>query len=169
MATSRAMTIKVADKDLKALMRTFNAMDKIAKDDMKAENRKIANDVASAIGSALMSTPQGVAVAQTIKVSNSYKQPIITIGEGSQTFANGKPVSAALMGIEFGAYQDRSRERKSGRYTGYKQFQPRSPRKGRGNAGYFIFPTLVAMHSEITKRWRTEVDRIQREWRERIS
>lgn len=168
MANSRPFTIKVNDKDIKALQKTFNAMDKIAKNDMREENKKIANDVASAIGSALMATPQGALVAQTIKVSNSYKQPIITIGD-DKTFSNGKPVAAALMGIEFGAYQDRSRERKSGRYTGYKQFQPRSPRKGRGNAGYFIFPTLVAMHSEITKRWRTEVDRIQREWRERIS
>ena len=169
MATSRTMTIKVNDRDIKALMSTFKAMDKIAKDDMRAENKKIANDVASAIGSALMSTPQGALIAQTIKVSTSFKQPIITIGEGDKTFSNGKPVSAAIMGIEFGAYQDRKRERKSGTYTGYKQFQPRSPRKGRGNAGYFIFPTLVAMHSEITKRWRTEVDRIQREWRERIN
>lgn len=169
MATNRAFTIKVNDKELKALMRTFNAMDKIAKDDMRAENKKIANDVASAIGSALMTTPQGAAIAQTIKVSTSYKQPIITIGEGSKTFANGKPIATAIMGVEFGAYQERTRERKSGQYIGYKQFQPRSPRKGRGNAGYFIFPTLVAMHSEITKRWRSEVDRIQREWRERIS
>jgi hypothetical protein len=169
MANNRPFTIKVNDKELKALMKTFNAMDKIAKNDMKTENKKIANDVASAIGSALMTTPQGAAIAQTIKVSTSYKQPIITIGEGDRTFSNGKPVAAAIMGIEFGAYQDRKRERKSGTYTGYRQFQPRSPRKGRGNAGYFIFPTLVAMHSEITKRWRTEVDRIQREWRERIN
>ena len=73
------------------------------------------------------------------------------------------------LGVEFGSYQDRPRKRKgkSTDYVGYRQFQPRSPREGRGNAGYFIFPTLKTLQPEITKRWVEQVDRIRREWRER--
>ena len=168
MAT-RPFEIKIADKDIKAILKTFKNMDDIAKEDMKKTSRDIANDAASAIGSALQTTKQGQALARSIKVSNSFKRgPVISIGGDNPKLANGTPVGAIALGVEFGAYQNRPRNRKSGQYTGYKQFQPRSPREGRGNAGYFIFPTLKALQPYITKRWVDEVDRIRREWRERI-
>jgi len=170
MAT-RPFEIKIADKDIKAILKTFKNMDDIAKEDMKKTARDIANDAASSIGSALQSTPQGQALARSIKVSNSYKRgPVISIGGDNPKLANGTPVGEIALGVEFGAYQNRPRKRKgkSTNYVGYKQFQPRSPREGRGNAGYFIFPTLKALQPYITKRWVDEVDRIRREWRERI-
>ena len=51
MAT-RPFEIKIADKDIKAILSTFKNMDDIAKEDMKKTSRDIANDAASAIGSA---------------------------------------------------------------------------------------------------------------------
>jgi len=168
MAT-KPFEIKIADKDIQAILRTFKNMDDIAKEDMKKTVKEISNDAASSIGSALQATPQGQALARSIKVSNSYKRgPVISIGGDNPKLKNGTPVGAIALGVEFGAYQNRPRNRKSGEYTGYKQFQPRSPREGRGNAGYFIFPTLKALQPYITKRWVDEVDRIRREWRERI-
>lgn len=168
MAT-RPFEIKIADKDIIAILKTFSKMDDIAKTDMKKVAKDIANDAASAIGSALQSTPQGQALARSIKVSNSFKRgPVISIGGDNPKLANGTPVGEIALGVEFGAYQNRPRKRKSGQYMGYKQFQPRSPREGRGNAGYFIFPTLKALQPEITRRWVQEVDRIRQEWRERI-
>jgi hypothetical protein len=168
MAT-RPFEIKIADKDILAILKTFSKMDDIAKTDMKKVAKDIANDAASAIGSALQSTPQGQALARSIKVSNSFKRgPVISIGGDNPKLANGTPVGEIALGVEFGAYQNRPRKRKSGQYMGYKQFQPRSPREGRGNAGYFIFPTLKALQPEITRRWVQEVDRIRQEWRERI-
>jgi hypothetical protein len=169
MAT-RPFEIKIADKDIKAILSTFKNMDDIAKEDMKKTSRDIANDAASAIGSALQATKQGQALARSIKVSNSFKRgPVISIGGDNPKLANGTSVGAIALGVEFGAYQDRKRKRKgkSTDYVGYRQFQPRSPREGRGNAGYFIFPTLKALQPYITKRWVDEVDRIRREWRER--
>jgi hypothetical protein len=166
---ARPFEIKIADKDIKAILSTFKNMDDIAKDDMKKTSRDIANDAASAIGSALQATKQGQALARSIKVSNSFKRgPVISIGGDNPKLQNGIPVGAIALGVEFGAYQNRPRKRKSGEYIGYKQFQPRSPREGRGNAGYFIFPTLKALQPYITKRWVDEVDRIRKEWRERI-
>lgn len=168
--TNRAIQIKIADKEILAILRTFNKMDDIAKTDMKQVTKEIANEAASAIGSALSRTKQGAAIARTIKVSSSYARgPRIEIGGDKQKLSSGNVPGEILMGVEFGAYQNRERERKSGRYVGYKQFQPRSPREGRGNAGYFIFPTLKAMQPYITRRWVEQVDRIRAEWRGRVS
>ena len=167
MAT-RPFEIKIKDSDILAIRRTFSKMDEIAKDDMKRVANDIAIEAASAVGSALQSTPQGQALARSIRVSKSKTTPYFTVGGSTPRLSNGTPVGEIALGVEFGAYQNRPRKRKSGQYIGYKQFQPRSPREGRGNAGYFIFPTLKALQPYITKRWVDEVDRIRREWRERI-
>jgi hypothetical protein len=168
MAT-RAFEIKIKDADINAIRKTFKNMDQIAQDDMNRAANQIAVEAASAVGSALQATPQGAAIARSIKVSTGSKTPFFTVGGSSIKLKNGTPVGAIALGVEFGSYQDRPRKRKgkSTDYIGYKQFQPRSPREGRGNAGYFIFPTLKALQPEITKRWVEEVDRIRREWRER--
>ena len=167
MAT-RPFEIKIKDSDILAIRRTFSKMDEIAKDDMKRVANDIAVEAASAVGSALQSTPQGQSLARSIRVSKSKTTPYFTVGGSTPRLANGTPVGEIALGVEFGAYQNKPRKRKSGQYTGYKQFQPRSPREGRGNAGYFIFPTLKALQPEITKKWVDQVDRIRREWRERI-
>jgi hypothetical protein len=169
MAT-RPFEIKIKDADLLAIRKTFSKMDDIAKDDMNRAAQQIAIEAASAVGSALQSTPQGQAIARSIRVSPKSKTPFFTVGGSSVKLRNGTPVGEIALGVEFGAYQDRQRKRKgkSTNYVGYRQFQPRSPREGRGNAGYFIFPTLKALQPEITRKWVEQVDRIRREWRERI-
>jgi hypothetical protein len=82
---------------------------------------------------------------------------------------NGTPVGEIALGVEFGAYQDRPRKRKgkSTNYVGYRQFQPRSPREGRGNAGYFIFPTLKMLQPRIKAKWVEGIDKIREEWKGR--
>jgi hypothetical protein len=169
MAT-RPFEIKIKDADINAIRKTFKKMDDIAKDDMNRAAQQIAIEAASAVGSALQSTPQGQAIARSIRVSPKSKTPFFTVGGSSVKLRNGTPVGEIALGVEFGAYQDRQRKRKgkSTNYVGYRQFQPRSPREGRGNAGYFIFPTLKALQPEITRKWVEQVDRIRREWRERI-
>ena len=166
---ARPFEIKIKDADINAIRKTFKNMDEIAQNDMNRAANQIAVEAASAVGSALQSTPQGQAIAKSIKVSPKSKTPFFTIGGSSVKLKNGTPVGEIALGVEFGAYQDRPRKRKgkSTNYVGYRQFQPRSPREGRGNAGYFIFPTLKALQPEITRRWVEEVDRIRREWRER--
>ena len=168
MAT-RPFEIKIKDADINAIRKTFKNMDEIAQNDMNRAAQQIAIEAASAVGSALQATPQGQALARSIKVSPKSKTPFFTVGGSSVKLNNGTPVGEIALGVEFGAYQDRPRKRKgkSTNYVGYRQFQPRSPREGRGNAGYFIFPTLKALQPEITRRWVEEVDRIRREWRER--
>ena len=169
MAT-RPFEIKIKDADINAIRKTFKNMDEIAQNDMNRAAQQIAIEAASAVGSALQSTAQGQALARSIKVSPKSKTPFFTVGGSSVKLRNGTPVGEIALGVEFGAYQDRPRKRKgkSTNYVGYRQFQPRSPREGRGNAGYFIFPTLKALQPEITRKWVEQVDRIRQEWRERI-
>jgi len=169
MAT-RPFEIKIKDADINAIRKTFKNMDEIAQNDMNKAAQQIAIEAASAVGSALQATPQGQAIARSIKVSPKSKTPFFTVGGSSVKLRNGTPVGEIALGVEFGSYQDRPRKRKgkSTNYIGYRQFQPRSPREGRGNAGYFIFPTLKALQPEITRKWVEQVDRIRREWRERI-
>jgi len=166
---ARPFEIKIKDADINAIRKTFKNMDEIAQNDMNRAAQQIAIEAASAVGSALQSTPQGQAIARSIKVSPKSKTPFFTVGGSSVKLKNGTPVGEIALGVEFGAYQNRPRKRKgkSTNYVGYRQFQPRSPREGKGNAGYFIFPTLKALQPEITRRWVEEVDRIRREWRER--
>ena len=168
MAT-KPFQIKIEDKDILAILKTFSKMDDIAKTDMKKAANDIATVAASAIGSALQATPQGQAIAKTIRVSKTSKSPLITIGGGTAKLKSGTPVGEILIGTEFGAYNNIRRERKSGSYIGLRQFDKRSPREGRGKAGYFIFPTLKAMQPYITRRWVEQVDRIRAEWRGRVS
>ena len=70
MAT-RPFEIKIKDSDILAIRRTFSKMDEIAKYDMKRVANDIAIEAASAVGSALQSTPQGQALARSIRVSKS--------------------------------------------------------------------------------------------------
>jgi hypothetical protein len=166
---AKPFQIKIEDKDILAILKTFSKMDDIAKTDMKKAANDIATVAASAIGSALQATPQGQAIAKTIRVSKTSKSPVITIGGGNSKLQSGTPVGEILIGTEFGAYNNIKRERKSGSYVGLKQFKPRSPREGRGNAGYFIFPTLKALQPYITQEWIKQVDRIRQEWKSRVA
>ena len=46
----------------------------------------------------------------------------------------------------------------------YKQFPTRTPVKGRGNSGYFIYPTLRRIQPELIAKWEAAFDRILKEY-----
>ena len=72
MAT-RAFEVKIKDADINAIRKTFKNMDQIAQDDLNRAANQIAVEAASAVGSALQATPQGQAIARSIKVSPKSK------------------------------------------------------------------------------------------------
>jgi hypothetical protein len=139
--TNRPIIIKIDDKDLLAILRTFKKMDEIAKKDMKQTTKDIANEQPQQLDQRYQEPNKGSAIARTIKVSSSYaKGPRIEIGGDKQRLSSGNVPGEILMGTEFGANNNVRRKRKSGTYIGLRQFERRSPREGKGNAGYFIFP-----------------------------
>lgn len=156
------ISIKIDDADIKAILRTFKRMDQIASKDLRDLSTELAQEIATAIQAAASfaearggNSRQAVAVADTIKV-NRDRVPSITIGGSKAVTSSGAKAGNLLFGTEFGARK-------------YKQFPRRSPKEGRGNAGYFIFPTLKMMQPRIRDKWVQGVDKIREEWRGRIS
>jgi hypothetical protein len=45
-----------------------------------------------------------------------------------------------------------------------RQFPRRTPSKGRGNAGYFIYPTLRKIQPELINKWQEAFSKILKEW-----
>lgn len=173
MANDGSIQIKIDDKELRSLVASLKKMDKIATDDLKKVTQDLATEAASAVGSALQATETGRILASTIRVSKAI-QPQFSLGGTRARLKNGTPIGAITMGIEFGAYNNIKRKRKSrsgsgeDTYFGFRQFKKRSPREGRGWRGYYIYPTLKAFHGTILRRYLEQVDRIVSAWTERI-
>jgi hypothetical protein len=155
------ISIKIEDADIKAILRTFKRMDQIASKDLRDLSTELAQEIATAIQAAASfaearggNSRQAVAVTDTIKV-NRDRVPSITIGGSKSVTSSGAKAGNLLFGAEFGASK-------------FKQFPRRSPKDGRGNAGYFIFPTLKMMQPRIRDKWVQGVDKIREEWRGRI-
>jgi hypothetical protein len=155
------ISITVDDKDLRALLRSFKQMDDIASIDMKKIAQDLAQDAARNVALMASRTNQGQVVARSIKVNKSDRSPNFTIGGSGNANVKGKAKYGELLfGVEFGGPTYFP--------NGGKRFPPRSPRKGVGNSGYFIFPTLKAMQPEITRRWLQGYEMIRNAWKERI-
>jgi hypothetical protein len=156
------ISIKIEDKDIFAILRTFKNMDKIASEDLRKVAQDLAGEVANALQAAASfadakggNSRQASAVASTIKV-NRDRVPNISIGGSKPVTSSGANSGIIMFGSEFGSNK-------------YKQFPKRSPKNGKGNEGYWIFPTLKIMQPRIKQKWVEGVDKIREEWRGRIS
>lgn len=141
-----------------ALLKTFNKMGKAANKDLRDASWAIAKDVASEItasatgASATGGNPfQAQAVATGVK---PYRDRLakIKISGKRQVASGGATVEDLLWGAEFGSNK-------------YKQFKPRTPKTGRGNVGYFIFPTLKRLQPKIRRDWIKAVEQVADIWR----
>jgi hypothetical protein len=153
-------------RDLRGLLKALNKMDddskKALKDDVAAISTWTANGirVAGYVGSPM--PRQTAIVAQTVR-ANKDRIPNVTIGGSRGRASGGANAGILLFGNEFGS--DRNTFGSAGNFPngGYK-FPARTPREGRGNRGYWIFPTLKAMQPEITRRWKAAVGEVYENW-----
>ncbi len=90
-------------------------------------------------------------IADGVRISKSSKVGEFSYGFASQKFSGGATTQTLWAGMEFGSNR-------------FKQFPNRTPVKGRGNSGYFIYPTLREIQPELIKRWETAFDRIIKEY-----
>jgi hypothetical protein len=171
---NRTIRVKVDDYELRKLLGTFSRMDDIAKNDMK----KIANDLAeraakfvTAYAYNAPNPAQADAIMKSLKINRSDKAPNFTMGGNKRVTRSGAKAGTLIFGTEFGAYQDRPRKRKgkSTNYVGYRQFPPRSRRKGRGNRGWFIFIALERFQPVIVREWLQGYEKIANEWKGRAA
>jgi hypothetical protein len=105
---------------------------------------------------------QAAVVAQTVRF-NRDRVPNVTIGGSKGRASGGANAGQILFGNEFGGERN-SKGNKSAFPSGGFRFPPRTPKEGRGNRGYWIFPTVKAMQPEITKRWMTAINDIVDKW-----
>lgn len=142
-------------RELRGVIQAFKAMDDQAIDEARKESSALAEYAADQIKKAAGTrTVSGIAaqrIADGVKVSKTSKVGEFSYGFARQKFSGGGSTLDLLYGMEFGSNR-------------YKQFPTRTPNKGRGNSGYFIYPTLRAIQPELINKWEAAFDRILKEY-----
>ena len=167
MAETRS-TIKVQPdmRQLRGLLKTLNTMDKEANRELKDDVQSITMWMATAIQQAGFTHPvypkQAAIVARSVR-GNRDRVPNVTVGGPRGKVSGGASAGQLLFGNEFGGNRNAYGNLSAFPNGGYR-FPARTGREGRGNQGYWIFPTLKANQPEITQRWITAVEKVLDNW-----
>lgn len=141
--------------EIRAITRSFKAMDEQAINQAKTASNALATYVADKIKIAArtrqISGKAAVRIADGVSISKTSKIGEFSYGFARQKFSGGATTQDLWAGMEFGSNR-------------YKQFPKRTPSEGRGNKGYFIYPTLKAEQPEILKQWEKSFSKITKEW-----
>jgi len=140
--------------ELRAIIKSFKAMDEEALAQAKEATSELAEYVKGQIVSAAASRTRNRLdnrVAEGAKVSKSSKIGEISFGFAGQKLSGGGTTQQLWGGVEFGSNK-------------YKQFPVWSGREGRGSRGWFIYPTLRAAQPEIIKKWEQSFSKIVRKY-----
>jgi len=142
-------------KEIREVIKAFKAMDETAIDEAKKVSGALADyalgKIKEAAGTRTVATKVATRIADNGKVSKTSKVGEISLGFASQRFSGGGTTKSLWGGMEFGSNR-------------FKQFPRRTPTLGRGNAGYFIFPTLKAAQPYIIKEWQEAFLKIIKEF-----
>lgn len=141
--------------ELRSIIKAFKAMDAEAVDAAKRESSALAQFAADRIkvaaGLRVVAGSAVQRVADGVRISKSSKIGEFSYGFASQRFSGGGTTQILWAGLEFGSNR-------------YRQFPRRTPSKGRGNSGYFIYPTLRAIQPELVRKWEEAFSNILKEW-----
>jgi hypothetical protein len=139
--------------ELRAIVRSFKAMDEEATGQAKEVTSELAEFVQGKIISAASRSRNLLddRIAQGSKVSKSSKIGEISFGFARDKVSGGGTTQQLWGGAEFGSNR-------------YKQFPVWSGREGRGSRGWFIYPTLRSVQPEIVKRWEQSFSKIVKEF-----
>jgi hypothetical protein len=139
--------------ELRAILRSFKAMDEEATKQAKEQSSELADFVRGKIISASGGASNRVAgkIAQGSKVSKSSKIGEISFGFAGQKLSGGGTTQQLWGGYEFGSNK-------------YKQFPVWSGREGRGSRGWFIYPTLRSVQPDIIKKWEQAFSKIVKDF-----
>jgi len=140
--------------ELRAIVRSFKAMDDQALAQAKEATSELATYVQSKIKATAATRTRNLVdnrVADGSKVSKSSKVGEISFGYAGQKLSGGGTTQQVWGGVEFGSNR-------------YKQFPVWSGREGRGSRGWFIYPTLRSLQPEIIKKWEESFSKIVKEY-----
>ena len=142
-------------RELGKILLAFKAMDDEAVDQAKAASAEIAemlkDKIIAKAQTRRIAGKSAQRIAEGAKVSKSSKIGELSFGFAAQKYSGGATTQQLWPGMEFGSNR-------------WKQFPRRTPRLGRGNQGYFIYPTLTENQVELIRKWEQSFDRILREW-----
>ena len=142
-------------KEIREVVRAFKAMDDVAIEEAKKVSGALADyalgKIKEAAGTRTVATKVATRIADNGKVSKTSKIGEISLGFASQRFSGGGTTKSLWGGMEFGSNR-------------FKQFPRRTPTLGRGNKGYFIFPTLKAAQPHIISEWQEAFSKIIKEF-----
>ena len=144
-------TISYDRAELRRITGAFKAMDQEAIDQAREESSALATYAADRIKVAasrrVVSSIAAKKIADGVRISKSSKIGEFSYGFASQKFSGGGTTQMLWPGMEFGSNR-------------FKQFPRRTPRKAKGNAGYFIYPTLREIQPYLVRQWESAFDKI---------
>jgi len=164
--TRTSITVRPDLADYRGLLKALSLMDKEAQMGLKDNVQSISNWTAQNIKQAaygLSPMPkQAAIVAETVRAARD-RVPTVYVGGGKGRASGGANAGQLLFGNEFGGDRNAWGNLSAFPNGGYR-FPARTSREGRGNTGYWIFPTLKAMQPEIKKRWFKAVNDVMDLW-----
>lgn len=131
-------------QELASIKRAFKAMDEETLDQAKQASAEIAEMLKEKIirkaQTRQVAGKSARRIAEGAKVAKSSKIGELSLGFAAQKYSGGGTTQMLWAGMEFGSNR-------------WKQFPRRTPRLGRGNQGYFIYPTLTENQQELIRKW----------------
>ena len=140
--------------ELRAILKSFKAMDEEATQQAKIVTSELAEFVKQKVLSASSQRSNRAAkiVADGAVVKKSSKIGEISYGFARQRLSGGGTTQQVWGGVEFGSNR-------------YKQFPVWSGRGERGGSrGWFIYPTLRNVQPDIVKKWEQAFSKIVKEY-----
>lgn len=148
-------TITYDRSELRDILKAFKAMDAAAIEEARTQSSALALYAANEIKAYSVTRTFGQAavnrIADGVRISKSSKIGEFSYGFATQRFSGGGTTQKLWPGYEFGSNR-------------YRQFPRRTPNKGRGNSGYFIYPTLRKIQPELVRKWEEAFDTILKKW-----
>jgi hypothetical protein len=164
--TRTSITVKPDLADYRGLLKALSLMDKEANYELKNEVYEISAWTAKGIqqaGNAHEFYPkQAAIIAATVRPARD-RVPTVYIGGSKGRVSGGANAGQLLFGNEFGGDRNAFGNKTAFKNGGYR-FPPRTEREGRGNVGYWIFPTLKYMQKDIFIKWKNATTKVMDNW-----
>jgi hypothetical protein len=140
---------------LKETLRAFRTLDKEASVEARDKAQEIANKMAGYIRAAAPGDIRNQNLASSVRAGRD-RVPVVRVGGlATPRVSGGGGPRELVIGMEFGAYP---------RGPNGWRFPPRTPKLGKGNAGYWIYPTARARQTEIARLWQESMKQIIDKW-----
>ena len=156
MAAKENIKVGVQVEGVKETIAAFKRLDKDAQKRSREKTKEISELLAKRIRAATPARDRRYQVLETSVRAGKDRVPVIRIGRlvNPKVSGGGNPASLVI-GMEFGADQ-------SG--PNAWRFPPRTPRRGKGNQGYWIFPTATREQRSIVRLWQESLDPDLAKW-----